>query len=241
MKWFSKKWLIGIGILLAVVLIWLVFRQTPVTVETGAVKRGQMTVTIDGEGKTRVRDKFVVTAPVSGKMSRVKLRAGDTVPKDFVITEIDPSPPERPLAPSQSESFQSVYGVRVYAPATGRILRVIEKDERIIQAGTPIMEIGNPENLEIVVDVLSNEATQIKAGAEVLIENWGGADVLHARVRTVEPQAFTKVSALGVEEQRVNIVAELLDKSVKLGDNFRLDVHIVAWRAAWRSPIVSPK
>lgn len=232
MKWLPKKWLIAIGILLLLLLVWLVFRGSPVAVETGAVRHGEMLVTIDGEGKTRVREKFIVTAPVSGKMSRVKLKAGDIITKNFVITEIDPSPPERPPVPSVSDSFPNIYGVKIYAPASGRILRVIEKDERIIQAGTPVLEIGNPENLEIVIDVLSTEATQIKPGANVLIENWGGVEALHARVRTVEPQAFTKVSALGVEEQRVNIITDLLDNKVKLGDNYRLDTRIVVWQAA---------
>lgn len=232
MKRISKKWLIGIGILILIALFWGMCGQTALTVETGAVKRGEMLVTIDGEGKTRVRRKFTVTAPVSGKMSRLALNEGDNLPQDFVITTIDPAPPERPLTPSQSENFPNVHGVKVYAPASGKILRIMEKDERIIQAGTPILEIGNPENLEIVVDILSTEATQIKPGAEVLIENWGGAENLRARVRNVEPQAFTKVSALGVEEQRVNIIADLLDKTVKLGDNYRLDTRIVAWHGA---------
>jgi multidrug efflux pump subunit AcrA (membrane-fusion protein) len=231
MKWLSKKWLIGIGILVCILLAWLIFRQTPVPVEVGDAKRGEMIVTIDGEGKTRVRQRYTVTAPLSGKMARIKLVEGDSIAKDFVITAIDPSPPERPLPPSQTEDFPDVYGVKVYSPVSGKVLRIIEKDERFIAAGTPILEIGNPDNLEIVVDILSGEATQVKPGATMLIDNWGGANSLSARVRTVEPQAFTKVSALGVEEQRVNIIAELEDKKVKLGDNYRLDTRIVAWQA----------
>jgi multidrug efflux pump subunit AcrA (membrane-fusion protein) len=232
MKWISRKWLIGIGILILIILIWLVFRQTPVTVEIGVVKRGEMIVTIDGEGKTRVREKFTVTAPISGKMSRINLHQGDSIFKDFVITRIDPSPPERPLTPSQMENFPDIYGIKVYSPVNGTVLHVIEENERMIQAGTPILEIGNPENLEIVVDILSTEATQIKPGATMLIENWGSANTLSARVRTIEPQAFTKISALGVEEQRVNIIADLQDKIVKLGDNYRLDTRIIAWQSA---------
>ena len=216
---------------LLLAIIWLVFREPPVTVETGVVRRGEMLVTIDGEGKTRVREKFVVAAPVAGKLSRVRLKAGDLIAKNFVVAEIDPAPPERPPAPGETDNFPTIYAIKIYAPAGGRVLRVIEQDERMIGAGTPILEIGNPENLEIVVDVLSAEATAIKPGSEMLIENWGTADLLRARVRTVEPQAFTKVSALGVEEQRVNIVADLLDKSARLGDNYRLDVRIVVWQA----------
>jgi multidrug efflux pump subunit AcrA (membrane-fusion protein) len=230
MKWLSKKWLIGISVIIILVLLWLVFRQPAVVVEFGTVKRGELTVTINGEGKTRVRDKFVVTAPVSGMMSRIKLKEGDNIPKDFVITEIDPSPPQRPIPPSESEIYPNVYAVKVYSPVSGEVLRIIEKDERVVTAGTPIMEIGNPGNLEIVVDVLSTQATQIKPGAKVLIENWGGSQPLSARVQKIEPQAFTKVSALGVEEQRVNIIADLLDSNVKLGDNFRVETNILTWQ-----------
>lgn len=231
MKWLSNKWILGSAALLLLLALWLAFREAPLAVETGVVRRGEMIVTIDGEGKTRVRDKFVVSAPVAGKLARVRLKAGDPVARNFVVAEIDPSPPERPPAPGDTGNFPSVYGIRIYAPAGGRILRVIEKDERMVAAGTPILEIGDPESLEIVVDVLSGEATQIRPGSEVRLANWGGADELRARVRRIEPQAFTKVSALGVEEQRVNVVADLLDRSVRLGDNYRLDVRIIVWQA----------
>lgn len=231
MKWLAKKWWIGIGVVFLLFFIWLTFRETPVLVEIGTVKRGEMLVTIDGEGKTRVRDRFVVTAPFSGKMTRIRLKEGDSIAKDFVITAIDASPPERPLPPSQAENYPNIYGVKIYAPISGKVLRIMAKDEQMISAGTPILEIGNPENLEIVVDVLSTQATQIKSGAKILIENWGGANPLHARVRIVEPQAFTKVSTLGVEEQRVNIIADLLDTSVKLGDNFRIEAKIITWQS----------
>lgn len=230
MKWLSKKWVIAVSVIVILLLLWLAFRQPAVAVEVGTVKRGDMIVTIDAEGKTRVRDKFIVTAPISGKMSRIKLKEGDRIAKDFVITGIDPSPPQRPIPPSESENFPNVYEVKVYAPVTGSVLRIIEKDERIVSAGTPILEIGNPENLEIVVDVLSTQATQIRPGAKILIENWGGANPLSARVRKVEPEAFTKVSALGVEEQRVNVIADLLDTDAKLGDNFRVEANIITWQ-----------
>lgn len=231
MKWLSKKSLLIIGGIFILLLLWSLFRETPVTVEVGTVKRGEMLVTIDGEGKTRVRDKFIVTAPVSGRMSRLKQNEGDQIWKDSVITAIDPNPPERPLTPSQSENLPNVYGVKIYAPASGRILHIMIRDEQMIAAGIPILEIGNPESLEVVVDVLSTQATQIKPGAKMLIENWGGTNPLNARVRTVEPQAFTKVSTLGVEEQRVNIIADLLDKSIKLGDNYRIETKIITWQA----------
>ncbi len=229
MKWLSRKWLIGILVLVLLLLAWLMLRQPAVVVEVDKVKRGEMLVTIDGDGKTRVRERFVVTAPIAGKMRRIKLKEGDMVPKDFVVTGIDPTPLERPLPPSAGENFPNVTAVKVYSPVSGKILRIIEKDERIVAAGTPILEIGNSGNLEIVVDVLSAQATQIKPGDKMLIENWGGSQPLSARVRKIEPRAFTKVSALGVEEQRVNVVADLVSKNQALGDNFRVDTSIITW------------
>ena len=114
---------IGIAIAAGVLLVgWLIFRESPVTVETAEATRGQLAVTIDGEGKTRFRDKFTVAAPVSGKMSRIQLREGDLVPKEYVITEIDPNPPTtRP--PSETENRPNPYAQKVYAPIGGRVLR----------------------------------------------------------------------------------------------------------------------
>lgn len=232
MTWTKNRLYVGIAAAVVVLLIlWLIFRPAPVAVETAEAKRGQMLVTVDGEGKTRFRDKFTVAAPVSGKMSRIKVREGDVIPKEFVITDIDPNPPTtRP--PSETEDRPNPYAQKVYAPAGGRVLRVFEKSERILQAGTPLIEIGNPNTIEIVVDVLSTEAAQIRAGANVLVTNESAAaEPLKARVRVVEPQAFTKVSALGVEEQRVNIVADFLTKDANLGDNYRVDVRIIVWQA----------
>ncbi len=218
----------GIGIFV-LLLLWMMFRTAPVTVETAAALRGQMHVTVDGEGKTRLRDKVTITAPVSGKMARIKIREGDFIPKEYVITEIDPNPPA-PRPPSETENQLNPYALKVYSPISGRVLRILEKDERILPAGTPLIEIGNPNTAEIVLDVLSTEAAQIHPGAFVLIDNNGSAEPVKGRVRTVEPQAFTKVSALGVEEQRVNVIAEFLTKDVNFGDNFRVDTSIIVWQ-----------
>jgi len=119
--------------------------------------------------------------------------------------------------------------VEVRSPVKGQVLRVLEKSERVVAPGTPLLTIGNPSQLEVVVDVLSSEAVKVKAGMPVLLENWGGDQPLHAKVRTVEPHAFTKVSALGIEEQRVNIVADLLDAPEELGDGYRVDARIITW------------
>ena len=117
------------------------------------------------------------------------------------------------------------------APVAGRVLRVLEESERVVPAGTPLVELSNP-TLEIVIDVLSSDAVKIKPGAQVFIEGWGGEHALPARVRLIEPSGFTKVSALGIEEQRVNIIADFVDTEVPLGDGYRVEARIVMWEAA---------
>jgi multidrug efflux pump subunit AcrA (membrane-fusion protein) len=227
----KKRLYVGAAVAVFVLLVlWMIFSTSPVNVETATAVRGEMLVTVDGEGKTRLKDKITVTAPVSGKMSRIKLREGDLIAKEFVITEIDPNPPA-PRPPSETENRINPYALKVYAPISGRILRVLEKNERILPAGTPLVEIGNPATAEIVVDVLSTEAAAVHAGAQVLIQSETSAELIKGRVRTVEPQAFTKVSALGVEEQRVNIIADFLSKNTNFGDNFRVDARIIVWQS----------
>ena len=122
--------------------------------------------------------------------------------------------------------------VEVRSPAAGRVLRVLEESERIIAAGTPLLEIGDPASLELVIDVLSTDAVRIHPGARVLVEDWGGDGALEARVRRIEPSGFTKVSALGVEEQRVNVIADLAEANPALGDGYRFEAHIVVWEGA---------
>jgi HlyD family secretion protein len=107
---------------------------------------------------------------------------------------------------------------------------VLEESERIVGAGTPLIEIGEPGALEIVADVLSRDAVRIAAGTPVEIVDWGGGEPLEARVRRVEPAGFTKISALGVEEQRVNIVIDLVAPDARLGDGYRVEVRIVTWQ-----------
>jgi multidrug efflux pump subunit AcrA (membrane-fusion protein) len=227
-----RRILIGAAVgVIVLALAWGLFRPTPLTVEVAKVERGALRITVDGEGRTRSHDRFVVTAPVSGKMSRVALHEGDSIPLGFVITGIDPNP-QRPTEPRTEIPGIDLYAYKVYAPAAGRVSRIFEPNERIVQAGTPILEISKPGKLEIVVDVLSTDAVRVRPGAPVLVENWGGGRVLRARVRTIEPQAFTKLSALGVEEQRVNVVADFLDSPEPLGDNYRVEIRIVVWEAA---------
>jgi len=129
------------------------------------------------------------------------------------------------------EAQQSQTGklVSIRPPTRCRILRILEKSERVVPFGTPIVVLSNPKRIEIVVDVLSADAVKVKPGAPVIIENWGGPKPLRARVRTIEPYGFTKVSALGIEEQRANVIADFMDSPDGLGDGYRVDARIVIW------------
>ncbi|MEQ1604856.1 MAG: HlyD family efflux transporter periplasmic adaptor subunit [Pyrinomonadaceae bacterium] len=228
----SKKQAIYVAgaILLVLLLMWALLRGTPLSVETAVSRRGHMTVTVDGEGKTRARSKTTITAPISGKMSRIRLLEGDNIPHDYPITEIDPNPPVRRF-PDKSDDLPNPYAAKVFAPVAGKVLRVFQQTEGFVAAGTPLVEIGDPANIEIIVDILSTEAIKIPPGAAINILNQNLSEPVNARVRLIEPQAITKVSALGVEEQRVNVIADFVSKSPKFGDNFRIDVSIVVWEA----------
>jgi HlyD family secretion protein len=117
----------------------------------------------------------------------------------------------------------------VRAPVAAHVLRVLQESEAVVASGAPLLELGDPADLEVVVDVLTTEAVGIAPGAPVSIERWGGPRPLHGRVRRVEPGAFTRVSALGVEEQRVWVVIDLVGPRegwVALGDGFRVDARI---------------
>jgi HlyD family secretion protein len=116
--------------------------------------------------------------------------------------------------------------VRVVSPVSGRVLRIAEKSERVVPSGTVLVTVGDPSALEIVVDVLSNDAVRVKPGMRMLITGWGGSEI-EAAVRMVEPAAFKKISALGVEEQRVNVIGDFKAVPPGIGDAFRLDARIV--------------
>ena len=120
--------------------------------------------------------------------------------------------------------------IPVLAPASGRVLSVTQQSERTIGAGLPLMTIGDPGQMEAVVDVLSVDAIKIQPGMRVLLRDWGGDIPLEARVRLVEPVAFTKISALGIEEQRVNVIADPVGSSWPLGDGYRIQARIVLWQ-----------
>jgi HlyD family secretion protein len=302
--------LIGISVAIAAVILFFVFRPSPLPVESGMVKRGALQVTLDSEGVTRVNDRFILAAPVTGKLVRVRLEEGDSVQKGSLVVELLPpaldlrayseassrvgsahaaldeaiarerqvrlsfEQVERRLVRQQNlyregavskESYELAENetniskkesdqarsavkaahfnlaalqavvdrqtaekpVRLFSPVNGRVLRIHEKSERSISAGSPLLDIGDPSSIEIVIDVLSSDAIAVKPGNRVLITNWGGDKELLGVVKTVGPAAFNKVSALGIEEKRVNIVAVLGTNEPLLGDNFRVQASIV--------------
>lgn len=304
------------------------FWPRPVEVDLVEAGRGQLTVTVSEEGQTRIREVFVVSAPVRGQVLRLEVEAGDVVVAgETVIAEIEPIDPEildirseeearavaaaaraalalarsehtqaeaeldfataelarrRELAARQTvsqrlvEEAERAFRTReaaletakaavemrefqvasaearllrpdelaeraegcpcipIRAPADGRVLRVLQESEGVVSAGQTLVEIGDPTDLEIVVDFRSEEALQINPGQAVLIDGWGGGRTLSGTVRRVEPFGFTKVSALGIEEQRVNVVVDINDPAdiwEGLGHGFRIDARVILWQS----------
>lgn len=321
-RWIKRGLLaaFGIAILAAIVIAYL---PRPVPVDVECAGRQQLEVTVEGDGKTRVRDRFVVAAPASGQLVRIDLEAGAHVDRGAALARIVAPEPAvldprsrgeaiARLAGAQAQERQAGEAIRraravrdlavreaqrtrtllergaitaaerdraelteqtaiadlaaaeqqiriaaaavaaerailgtderpqgaprgeasvsVTAPAAGTVLRIMRDSEGPIAAGTPILELGDPHDLEIVVDVLSSDAARIPIGARVRIEDWGGDRPVSGTVRVVEPSAFTKVSALGIEEQRVNVVIVLAATPERLGDAFRVTAQIELWR-----------
>jgi len=310
--------LLVVGGLLAVAL-W----PTSLEVDTTSVTRGPLVVTVDEEGETRVRDRFVVSAPVAGRVMRIELEPGDRVAKGDVVARLAAEAPalldertraeitaavgsaravvgrtsaeaeranvalaaarrelervrslrkEGAISEQEFDQYETsvqvaeraaeaaTFAVRtasaelqraearlaqwssastgrvmnIVAPVPGVVLKRVRESESVVPAGDPLIEIGDPSRLEIVSDLLSTDAVQVKPGARVLIEQWGGDGSLDARVRRVEPSGFTKLSALGVEEQRVNVILDFAnpDEAVAaLGDAYRVEVRIITWEA----------
>jgi HlyD family secretion protein len=315
----SVPWL---GVLLLAALIGWGLWPKPVIVETGVVARAPLTVRVSEEGKTRIRNRYIVAAPVAGNMRRVLLKPGDPVEAGVtVITTIEPAaaPLLDPRARTQAEAVvamheasrqraaeslaaaQAAYKlaekerermrsvtrdgtlsdsdrdrmeaeasikaaearamefslqvidyelaqaravlerpadggagnlIEVKSPVGGRVLNVMQESETVTAPGMAILEVGDPADLEIEAEILSRDAVAIQPGDAVEIEQWGGEETLKARVRRVEPAAFTKISALGVEEQRVIVLCDLLDPpeaARALGDRFRVEVRVAVW------------
>jgi HlyD family secretion protein len=315
----NKRLIAGVLVVLGIIAaaLW------PSSMEVGItqVVRGPMQVTIDEDGVTRLRDRFAVSAPVSGRLQRVELEPGDpVVGRKTVVARLttadapllDPrmrgelnaaveaaraavgqAQAERARANTELDRAQTTYrrqqelmkagaiasdaldaaetalmsarqaaraaeftvsrseyelqlararlqapsaagrAVEVVAPVNGVILKRFHESETVVPVGEPIVEIGDPSQIEIVADLLSTDAVRIPAMAEVLIEQWGGSEPLKGKVRRVEPAGFMKVSALGVEEQRVNVIIDFDDPASagkKLGDAYRVEVRVVIWR-----------
>lgn len=305
------------------------FRPLPLEVEMEEVARRPMTLTVDEEGRTRVRDAYTVSTPVGGRLLRVEVRPGDAVAAGkTVVARMVPAVPtpldardedrgradlaaaeaalklaradreravaDRDLAQMQLRRMRSLrasgaasqlqldqaerearttaaalhnaeaaiavreaerkgalsrlsrFGdgtarpqtteanvIPIFAPTDGRVLRVMRESEGPLSAGTPLMEVGDVEGgLEVVVELLSSEAVRVASGDRVVLSGWGGDRPLNGIVEKVEPFAFTKVSALGVEEQRVNVVVRFTDLTEslgRLGHGFRVEARIVVW------------
>ena len=287
--------------------------------EIGVVTRGTFRATVDEDGKTRIRNRYVVSMPLAGRLLRLDLKAGDAIKADDRIATVLPSLSplhetrtrqeleerlgaaeatwreatvrlERANA-QEAQARRDVDRVRalqqkgvatnqqlereelllrlaerdraaaelrrhateherdqaqallrwtsatepmerwdIKAPVAGRALRVLQESETTLGTGAPLVEIGDPRDLEVIADVLTTRAVEIRSGATVVLDRWGGPGALEGRVRLVEPAAFTKVSALGVEEQRVWVVIDILSPRELwsgLGDNYRVDVRVV--------------
>lgn len=339
----AKRWLwiSSIGILVVLALVW-GFRPQPVPVDVVEVRRAPLRVTVEEEGKTRARDRYVVSAPVAGFAQRLRWKAGDVIRSGDVVAQLEPlrSQSLDPRTRDQSEArvrvadaalraaeqrartaeeqvrmtqvdagywrqelersarlrksgdipsdryekvaFEArraeaalktaeqaaatarvdvetaraetaaaraalgnsaaVAGngkpaeiVSVRAPVSGRVLKVIRESEGVVNSGDPLLEIANARALEVQVEVLSADAVRMGPGTRVLFSRWGGDGPLEGRVRVVEPTGFTKISALGVEEQRVRVIVDLTspeEQWQRLGDGYRVEASFVLWEGA---------
>lgn len=304
------------GALLAVVAaVAYAVRPKPMAVDAASARIGPMQTTVEVDAVTRVRDRFAITAPVSGMMQRLTLREGDVVRAGEVVATIVTPPvfdTERAALVARADAARAAQlqadsrvtqarqelaqAVRdhqrartlldaggiaerdeelatltetnrraelgtaeaqrriavaevtqanaalasataatgatavVRAPATGRVLGLPERSARVVAAGTPLLTLGDPRTLEIAADVLSSDAAVMRRGQTVILRGWGGAP-LRGVVRSLEPSARTRVSALGVEEQRLTVVIDVPEAPSVLGDGYRLDASIVVWEA----------
>ena len=306
------------AVALVALVVW-ALSPTAIVVDLAVVAEGPLELTVRDEGETRVRDRYIVTAPVAGYLARLSIEEGQPVEAGAEIAHLDVLPLDeraraqatasleaardhqrtaaaaviqsreslaqarrdaeraagllRAGAVSQEELEQAelrvvqatkdleaadfraqaaVHDVEaaraallaggdaggaggrhvvVRSPAAGRILRVPEESARVVTPGEPLVEIGDPSKLEVTTDLVSTDAVKVRPGQAMHIEGWGGEQSLLGRVRLVEPSGFTKVSALGIEEQRVNVIGDLLESAEWLGDRYRVQVRIVVWQA----------
>ena len=313
-----------IGSIIIIIIIGIGFIPRPILVDTVVARRAPLTVTIEDEGKTRIIDHYVLSAPVDGYSRRIDLNVGDPVDMGQDIISLEPlrsnvlDPRSRaeaqarvsassaalnaaerearaaeadaqyaadeatrlkslfdtgaiPLdrlqqseadarrtrarlesarfsaqvsefekvsaeaalkysaAQANGEQMESVY---IRAPVSGRVLMIHHESEGVVYKGEPLIDIGDPLSLEVVVEVLSRDAVRISLGTRVVLSRWGGEDTLEGVVRTIEPVGFTKISALGVEEQRVYVIVDITtpkDRWMRLGDGYRVETAFVLW------------
>jgi len=325
----TRRWVLwGVGLVVVAAAAFLGTRPQPVPAELAEVMRGALEVTIDEEGETRVRDRFVISAPLAGRVLRIELEPGDAVVAgETVLAVFLPSAPvlldARSRAEAQAvvetataalgqaeanyeraaaelvysrseagrylrlsqegivsvetmesaqldldtrqeaveaadyavrtarselqaarvrllrfsaESAEDVNGtaIRIVSPVSGVVLRRVRESESVVPPGEALLEVGDPAQIEVVTDYLSKDAVRMRSGQRVLIDRWGGDRPLQGRLRRVEPSGFTKISALGVEEQRVNVVIDIVDPPAVwagLGDGFRVETRVVVWES----------
>ncbi|MET1253953.1 efflux RND transporter periplasmic adaptor subunit [Aliikangiella maris] len=340
-----------VKILLAIVVVGLLvfaFIPEPMKVDIATVEKGDLLITLEGEGKTRIHDIYTVSTPIDGRITRIESEPGDFVEAGkTVIANMYPANPQFLDKRSETQAKADVEGARaalsladarvkqakaqlefdeldyqrttelyaknsvskasleraelrlktlraeletaisnknvmqsrleaakarllqpkedtssvdkklankklankkssnsvepvnnchicIHSPVDGRVLRILHKSESIIPVGTALVEIGNPQDLEVNIEMLSTNAVKVKPGHDALIKRWGGNEDINARVRVVEPSGFTKISALGVEEQRVNVILNFTDpieKWAALGDAFRVEAAIIIDKA----------
>jgi HlyD family secretion protein len=185
----------------------------------------------DAAERARTEARRVANLAAAAVVSRDALEAARTA-ESMASREEDAARFHAEAAAYEAAVARAALGVDtteivVRSPVPGRVLGVLHESEGVVNAGMPLLTVGDPASLEIVADFLTTDAVRIRPGAEVRIERWGGEPPLPARVRLVEPAAFTKISALGVEEQRVNVVCDLVEAVPALGDQYRVDVRVV--------------
>ncbi|MBM9501482.1 HlyD family efflux transporter periplasmic adaptor subunit [Leptospira sp. 201903071] len=205
----NQKFKVAIGIGILVLLLWFLLKPKPVISETAKILKGTYQQIIEEEGITRVQEKFTIYSPVSGVLKRIHKNAGESVNKGETLAivkwDIDRS---------------------VKSPINGKVLKVIRESEGPIEMGAPLLEVGNTDRLEISVEVLTQEAVHLQPGNPVEIEGWGGGK-LEGKLRMVEPAAFTKISSLGVEEQRVRAIVDF-DPPSTMGEGFQVRCKIIS-------------
>lgn len=321
MRWLTRHLRLILAVIVVAGIAAVAMWPQAMEVDAVTVTRGPMRVTIDEEGETRVRDRFLISAPVSGRLQRIELEPGDEVVRgktvlarllpaasplldtrtraelsaavDAARAAVGQAQAERDRAAAALERARATAKrqealadagavardtleaaqtavktaeealraaeftvqrteyelelarrrlqapnapdgtvVTVVAPVDGVILKRLRESEATVPVGEPLLEIGDPSRIEIVSDLLSTDAVRVPVGAPVIIEQWGGQHPLNGRIRRVEPSGFMKVSALGVEEQRVNVIVdvpELPPEARQLGDGYRVEIRVVTW------------